>query len=160
MELKKEKLVSDASSEEFAPEAQPVKPRRRWRFAVGLILLIIAAAALLTLLKKTPLLSLGSDYQAVFLDNNQIYFGKVSSTASKFINLKDVYYLQVEQGLQPVKDGDAPQQNILLVELGRREIHKPKNEMRINRDHILFIEDLQPDSQIVQGIKQLKEAPK
>ena len=99
-------------------------------------------------------LGVSGDYQAVFLDNNQVYFGKVSSLSSSFINLKDVFYLQVNEQIQPLKKGQEPQPQFVLVKLGLREIHSPTDAMKINRDHILFIEDLKPDSQVVQGIKQ------
>src|SRR3989338_8488002 len=36
-------------------------------------------------------------YQAVFLTNNQIYFGHLD-THSKFMVLRDVYYIQVDDG--------------------------------------------------------------
>jgi hypothetical protein len=58
------------------------------------------------------------------------------------------------QQLQP--GTETPTANINLVKLGA-ELHGPTDEMRINRDHILFIEDLKDDSQVVQGIKRFKE---
>ena len=96
-----------------------------------------------------------SEYQAVFLTNNQVYFGKLYDENSDYPVLKDVFYLQVTQVLQP-KEPDAPAQQINLVKLGG-ELHGPMDEMKINKDHILFIEDLKPDSQVVAGIKNYKK---
>jgi len=96
-----------------------------------------------------------ADYQAVFLSNNQVYFGKLSNAASQYPVLKDIYYLQVTQVLQPA-DPNAPQQQLNLVKLGG-ELHGPKDEMRINRDQILFVEDLKPDSQVVTAIESFKQ---
>jgi hypothetical protein len=97
---------------------------------------------------------LGSQYQAVFLSNGQVYFGKLYRERSQYPILREVYYLQVMQQLQPGTEN--PTANINLVKLGA-ELHGPTDEMRINRDHILFIEDLKDDSQVVQGIKRFKE---
>ena len=33
------------------------------------------------------------------------------------------------------------------------ELHGPEDRMYINREHVLFIEDLQPDSKVVQAIE-------
>ena len=91
-------------------------------------------------------------YQAVFLDNNQVYFGKLSGANFDDPVLRDIYYLRLTQPLQP----SSPQPDINLVKLGT-ELHGPEDEMRINRDHILFIEDLRDDGQVAIAIKQFKE---
>lgn len=102
------------------------------------------------------------DYQAIFLSNGQVYFGKASGFQSSFINLRDVYYLQVQQVLQPVQGQRDPQpvQQISLAKLGIAELHKPKDLMRINKDHVLFIEDLDEDSQVVTAIRSYQESLK
>lgn len=94
------------------------------------------------------------DYQAVFLSNGQVYFGTASNLSSGFVTLKNVYYLQTQQVLQPVQGQKEPKQvqQISLAKLGVSELHKPKDGMKINRDHILFIEDLEKDSQVIQAI--------
>ena len=93
-----------------------------------------------------------TNYQAVFLTNDQVYFGKLSQETSAFARLDDVFYLQVTQPLQP----SDPQSKINLVKLGN-ELHGPINKMKINRDHILFIEELRPDSQVATAIAKLKK---
>jgi hypothetical protein len=94
-------------------------------------------------------------YQAVFLTNGQVYFGKLYQPKSQYAILKNVFYLQIAQAPQPIKAGETPPANINLVKLGG-ELHGPTDEMRINRDHILFVEDLKPDSRVVQAIEQFK----
>ncbi len=89
----------------------------------------------------------GNSYQAVFLDNGLLYFGKVSNSWSQYVILTDVYYfVQPQQNQQPQ-----------LVKFGTQEIHQPQDEIRINRNHILFIEDLQQKSPVVQAILKYKE---
>ena len=129
------------------------KPKKR--FAKKILFLILIGLVISAVISwRNGGLSASGDYQAVFLDNNQVYFGKVSSLSSSFINLKDVFYLQVNEQIQPVKKGQEPQPQFVLVKLGLREIHSPTDAMKINRDHIIFIEELKSDSQVVQGIKQ------
>lgn len=103
-----------------------------------------------------------SVYQAIFLSNGQVYFGKASNINSQYLTLKDVYYLQVSQVLQPVQGKQQPQaqQAVSLAKLGVSELHKPLDEMKINRDHVIFIEDLAPDSQVVQAIERYRASRK
>lgn len=89
--------------------------------------------------------------QAVFLTNGQVYFGYVQRANSKTVTLSDIYYLQVQQPIQPAEDKDNQQPQISLVKLGE-ELHGPEDEMRINRDHILFIEDMKDESRVNQAI--------
>ncbi|MEK7536919.1 MAG: hypothetical protein AAB584_00525 [Patescibacteria group bacterium] len=82
-------------------------------------------------------------YQAIFLDDKQIYFGRLRDIDSQYPILEDVYYVKLES------EGSASGR---LVRLGETEPHSPKNQMILNRDHILFWENLKPDSQVVQTI--------
>lgn len=89
--------------------------------------------------------------QSVFLTNGQVYFGHVTRETSKVIALEDIYYLQVQQSLQPPNTKETPQPQISLVKLGN-ELHGPKDHMDINRDQVLFIEDMKDDSKVNQAI--------
>src|SRR6201985_2895939 len=40
-------------------------------------------------------------YQAVFLTNGQVYFGKFGNVNSSYVKLTNIYYLQVQQAVQP-----------------------------------------------------------
>ncbi len=105
-------------------------------------------------------LSGGSNsWQAVFLTNGQVYFGKVVKETSKNVVLRDIYYLQVTQPLQTSGEQQqaAAQNELSLVKLGN-ELHGPKDEMRINGAHVLFVEDLKPDSRVVEAITNYKNS--
>lgn len=106
---------------------------------------------------------LSGEYQAVFLSNGQVYFGKVSDFASETVSVTDIYYLRVQQPVKPdPKAGTTNTNNaetqIQLVKLGD-ELHGPEDKMLINRRHILFIEDLKADGQVVEAIKEHKKNP-
>ncbi|MBN1778766.1 MAG: hypothetical protein JW816_00895 [Candidatus Buchananbacteria bacterium] len=130
-----------------------------------IVIIIIVAGGIYFLNRYTGNGLLGgssqkADYQAVFLDNGQVYFGKITKMADDYINLRDIYYLQaVDQPLQTSQQGDTTttanqqtQQQLKLIKLGN-EIHGPKDEMSINRSHVVIIEDLKDDSQVVKAIK-------
>lgn len=89
------------------------------------------------------------DYQAVFLDNGQVYFGKLDRANEEFYLLTDVFYLQT--------GGTIIDQvsNLALTKLGN-EAHGPEDRMQINVEHILFIEDMKDDSKVVQAIQSYK----
>lgn len=136
------------------PAETEAQPKRRSKKVLFWMILAIAAIILAVWWRGG---SLGSgSYQAVFLDNDQVYFGKVSGLGSSFITLKDVFYLQVNEQIQPVKKGGAQQPQFVLVKLGAKEVHSPTDMMKISKDHIVFIEDLKEDSQLLQAIKQYK----
>ncbi|MEK7653292.1 MAG: hypothetical protein AAB358_02345 [Patescibacteria group bacterium] len=105
-----------------------------------------------------PSANLGAkSWQAVFLTNGQVYFGKIiKETPSKLV-LVDIYYLQVVN--KPLQTSDQSQnantnqsqQDLSLIKLGN-EIHGPADEMVINRDQVLLTEKLRNDSKVVQSI--------
>lgn len=100
-------------------------------------------------------------YQAVFLTNGQVYFGKVKSINSKYLDLRDIYYLNVNQQVQPNQNqnGSQSQASITLVKLGC-ELHKPIDQMIINREQITFWENLKDDGQVAKAIQRwLDENP-
>jgi len=86
-------------------------------------------------------------YQAVFLTNGQVYFGKISSHDESYVELVDIYYLQVKPVLQQGDENNNKNANpqeqkseISLVKLGN-ELHGPLDRMMINKDQIVFVED-------------------
>lgn len=113
---------------------------------------------------SAPAASASSGYQAVFLTNGQVYFGKLSQANTDYPVLTDIYYLQVVQPpLQGQQSGTTPpaansQSQISLVKLGN-ELHGPVDEMHISRPQILFYEDLKSDGQVVKAIQAYKANP-
>lgn len=93
-------------------------------------------------------------YQAVFLTNGQVYFGKIRDITSENIKLEEVYYLQVQDSVQP--SDKNKQQNLSLLKLGG-EIHGPEDKMVITREQTLFWENLTDDGKVVQAINQAKK---
>jgi hypothetical protein len=125
-----------------------------WVFGVVVIVVILAVFGVIP---ATWVPRVNGGYQAVFLSNGQVYFGKLYRAGGQYAVLRDIYYLQVTQPPQPIPAGETPPANVNVVKLGG-ELHGPEDEMRINRDHILFVEDLKGDSRVLLAIEQLKGA--
>lgn len=95
-------------------------------------------------------------YEAVFLTNGQVYFSKVEDRNKQFLTLSDIYYLRVQQNIQPASGNQQDNQpSISLVKLGN-ELHGPEDVMFVNREHVLFIEPLRSDSNVIQAIREDK----
>lgn len=94
-------------------------------------------------------------YHSVFLTNGQVYFGKFKSQSGSKTTLVDIYYLQVQQPIQPPPEGQQQQPQISLVKLGN-ELHKPKDEMMINNEHVLFTEEIQEGGQVMEAIRRFQ----
>lgn len=125
-----------------------------------LVLIIIFSGLKLALLnyQHTRLID-KSTYQVIFLDNGESYFGQLENIGFKNYRLTNVYYLkyattQQEQitALQST-DNSANNYELKLIHLGDQEFYKPYSEMIINKDKIIYWENLQPDSEVMKFIE-------
>lgn len=88
--------------------------------------------------------------QAVFLNGGQVYFGHISNLSDKFMRVSDIYYLRVNQAVQP--DGSSKgNQDVSLVKLGC-ELHGPDDSMVINQQQVIFWENLKTDGQVAKAV--------
>jgi hypothetical protein len=98
-------------------------------------------------------------YQALFLDSQdgQVYFGKLAIYNDDLYQLTDIYYVRVENPVQPegADQASTPQQNISLAKLGN-ELHGPQDVMYVSRDKVLYWENLKDDGQVVTAITEFK----
>lgn len=96
-----------------------------------------------------------NQFQAVFLTNDQVYFGKVTDMSSDTITLKDVWYLRnASNTTKDQQQSSDQQQQVSLAKLGKSEVHGPEDEMHLDRRQVLFWENIRDDSQVVKAIKQ------
>lgn len=91
--------------------------------------------------------------QAVFLNNGQVYFGKISALNDKYVRLGNIYYLRVNQAVQPKQSSPSTtnSNDVSLVKLGC-ELHGPEDQMLINRDQVTFWENLKTDGQVAKAV--------
>ena len=129
--------------------------------SVVVVILLVIACMLLWQSKASNSDTTSVDknkFQAVFLTNGQVYFGHLASLKGEYIELTDIYYLQVQQSVQPSTDNKQQEQTaddskVSLTKLGS-ELHGPTDKMNIAKDQVLFWEDLKDDSSVVKAIKE------
>lgn len=82
-------------------------------------------------------------YQAVFLTDGQVYFGKLHTLNGDYMKLTNIYYLQTKatSSTNPQQTTSQAATNVQLIKLGN-EIHGPEDEMIINKSQIMFFENL------------------
>ncbi len=151
---------SPAAEEGRWADSPPVQ--RRWGLVVGGATLVIVAVVAALKLSTGSVLGLwpsAPTWQAVFLSNSTVYFGQVGSSGGQWLEMHDIYYLQRAQTPQPsgAPDEQVDQSKLVLIKLGN-ELHGPQDKMHINRDHVVFIEDLKADSQVVKAIDSYLQA--
>lgn len=87
-----------------------------------------------------------TEYQAIFLGNGQVVFGKADFLGQEYVLLKDVFYIrsQINQ--------DTKQATNTLIKKGK-EWHGAE-QMCINTRHVIMIEPVSPESQVAKLIKE------
>lgn len=101
-------------------------------------------------------------YQAVYLTNNNVYFGKVHIMVNGSIFLTDSFRVEAASSTSSatqdassssssVTSSNDKASNIRLIKPGK-ELHAPDDTMLINRGSVLFIENLKVDGKVTQAI--------
>lgn len=120
--------------------------KNKWYLGGFLIVIILI---IIFVIINRPLPINKDEWQAVFLTNNQVYFGKLSSFDKSYLKLTKVYYLQSDQSIS------KETADLNLIKLGA-EIHGPEDMMYISKSQVLFWENLKADSRIVKIISDYK----
>lgn len=116
-------------------------------------ILIVALAALVVVgfaaFRTSGTVKFQTAYQAVLLDNGQVYYGRVSGLGTAFPVVTDVFYVQSQ-----VNPETKAVTNILI----RRgnEWHAPDRTV-LNATHIVLVEPVSPNSKVAQLIAQAKK---
>lgn len=96
------------------------------------------------------------EFQAVFLNSGQVYFGKLSLLNTDYVKITDVFYLQSGGSSSSLQSaGTSSDSNVSLVKLGC-ELHAPEDSMTISRSEITFWENLKANGQVVKSITQFE----
>lgn len=134
-------------------------PMHHW--IIILLIIIFGLGGFFLIKKENTFQEYPEDlWQAVFIDNGQVYFGHVKDVNKNDVVIENIYYLQVVA--QPLQrsfadtGGDQPDQQLTLIKLGN-EIHGPQDAMDINRQHVVLIENLKSDSRVAEAITNYEE---
>jgi len=125
-----------------------LKPTSRiWIILIALAIVVALGSGYF--IKKKFFTNQTQKRQAVFLTNGQVYFGYISNSEDQIVQLKDIYYLKTKTDLQSTAVDES--KKVSLIKLGS-ELHGPEDVMYINRDQILFFEDMKDSSKIIDAI--------
>lgn len=113
--------------------------------AAGIIAVALSVMAYASVHGRTPVEpELSTPYHAVALTNGQVFFGRIDALGTDYTVLRDVFYIQSRQ------NPDTKQVANVLIKRGG-EWHAP-DRMIINRQQVLLIEPVKPDSQVAKLI--------
>ena len=128
-----------------------VKGTGNRRLGTAVVLGILAVLMLGPGCTREADLKFESTYQAVVLDNGQVFIGKLEQSGSAYPLLREVFYIQ------RLTDGDKKEVKNVLLKRGN-EWHKP-DYMRLNARHIVMIEPVAPESRMAKLIQEAKASP-
>ena len=87
-----------------------------------------------------------SDWYAVKLANEEIYYGRINDLSADPVVMSDVYYNYNQDEKEASEAG-----NIRLVKRGN-ETHGPAGTMNIPRAQVVYMESLSEDSKVLRAI--------
>jgi hypothetical protein len=130
---------------------EPENSRHIPRYAVACIAVILLGLGLtIWHIMTQPAAPRADRYQAVFLDDEQVFFGKLKNTSGEYLRLEQVYTTQgnpsQDQGVSP-----AASSGVSLVKVGNL-VYGPEDAMMIRSDTVKFWQDLKTDSKISKAI--------
>ena len=122
-----------------------------WHVIVALIgVLLVAILTTFFVVKvmwSAPRLD-SSKYQAVFLDDGKVFFGKLKNTDGAYITLENAYYTKSTQ----TSNGSTNSDQTALLKVGS-ESYGPEESIQISRSKILFWQNLSEEGQVAKAIK-------
>lgn len=98
------------------------------------------------------------EYQAVFLNNGQVYFGKLNTLNDKYVVVTQVFYIE-GSAQTTTQTQQTASNNYTLRKLGTTELHAPEDKMVINKSQVTFWENLKDSSQVVTKINEYYKNP-
>lgn len=124
-------------------------------FSITALLLAVAIKIFISEPNKEQSYVDTNQMQAVFLNNGQVYFGDIGELNAEYLTLSNIYYLRVNQQVQPGQQNNS-QNGVSLVKLGC-ELHGPQDQMVINRSEITFWENLKSDGQVAKAVAEYQK---
>lgn len=128
---------------------------------VGIALLLVAVALYAGIANPTNESKQinKNEYQAVFLTNGQVYFGRVTDLNSKYLILTNIFYIENTNPASSNTNTTPQTTSYTLRKLGTSELHMPEDKMVITTDTVTFWENLKDSSQVVTKIKEYYKNP-
>lgn len=140
----------------WSPSVEPPH-RRKWPLfaAIGVVLVVVLVGSWFTFGRGvSPKVPAADRYQAVFLDNGQVFFGKLKNVDGEYLVLEEAYYTKKADVPEDATDEQkaAIEANVSLAKVGS-EVYGPETTMSIRAEQVLFWQNLQADSKVANAIK-------
>lgn len=141
-----------ASTISAAPLPTPQQPRKT---AKSVVWAVIATVAILLGFTVWYALSQPSGprndrYQVVFLDDNQVFFGKLKNIQGDYFEMEQVYSTQPDASSDS-QSSSTVSNDVSIVKVGNL-VYGPEDTMMIRADKVKFWQDLKSDSKISKAI--------
>ena len=104
-----------------------------------------------TIRNTVQLFKYKGSYQVVFLTSGQAYFGNITEITNEYIIVENPFSIKVQQK-QADEDAQVSQSEIKLLSI-EDEFYQPEGYMLIEKNAILFMEELKDSSQIIEIIE-------
>lgn len=123
----------------------------RWMVTVsGAIVVLLVAFSIYGILNDSRQQRIDSSlYQAVYLTNGQMYFGKLQNTSGDYLTLKSAYMPQST-------NAELQADTSALIRV-RNQLWGPEDSMAIRSSQVAFWQNLRDDSKVTQAIKAKSE---
>jgi hypothetical protein len=117
--------------------------------AAALTIAVLAALTFTGTFSRSLIARQMPGYQAVLLDNNQVYYGILSGLNTDYPVLTDVFYVQT------AVNTETKQASNILLKRGK-EWHAP-DRMMLSARHIIMVEPVTPGSTVAKLIQQANQ---
>lgn len=91
-----------------------------------------------------------SRYQAVYLINGQMYFGKLQNTGGTYLYMKSPYTPDTTKSSQQTADSSSASNALVRV---KNQLWGPDDSIAIRADQVAFWQNLRDDSKVSEAIK-------
>lgn len=131
----------------------PSQSLKRWLIPLTIAAVLLAGAIGYAVLSGKRDAPAGDRYQAVFLDNGQVFFGKLKNTHGAYLTLENAYYTQKQNTATGAnaEQKTTASSNISLARVGD-EVYGPESTLKIKAEQVLFWQNLKNDSKITKAI--------
>lgn len=141
------------------PQVIPPKKRNIWPIVAAVVVALVVAGHIAWQFMGAGAARPSNDrYQAVFLDNGQVFFGKLKNTSGQYLRLEGAYYSKKQD--IPVDATEeqkaAVNNNVSLAKVGN-EVYGPESTVQIRSEQVLFWQDLKSDSKVSKAIDDASE---
>ena len=120
--------------------------------ALGIVALLVFALARAVLPDDPFSGQIKEDrFQAVVLSDGRIFFGRLRSVSEEYLELSEAYFVDQTE----VQEGQPATQRVVPI---TDRIEGPEDSMLLNKEYVVVVENLRPDSDVVEAIEEVQAA--